>query len=55
MNKKQLWRYGVDPNPRSWAETAEILKAGQTSKPKKSSGLYDRLLQIETLLKEKKQ
>ena len=46
------WRYG-DAAPKTWQETADILKANQ--KPvKKSSGLYERLVAIEGLLKEKK-
>ena len=53
MAKKNLWQYGTSPNPKTWAETSDILKSLQ-SKPKKSSGLYDRLVAIESLLKEKK-
>lgn len=53
MAKKPTWTYGKSPNPKSWAETSDILKSLQ-SKPKKSSGLYDRLVAIESMLKEKK-
>ena len=53
MAKKQTWQYGKSPNPKTWAETSDILKSLQ-SKPKKSSGIYERLLAIEGMLKEKK-
>ena len=53
MAKTPKWQYGKSPNPKTWAETSDILKSLQTKK-RKSSGLYDRLVAIETLLKEKK-
>ena len=55
MAKKNKWVYGQSGNPKTWHETADILKAMQPKrKPKGGSGLYDRLVQIESLLKEKK-
>lgn len=53
MAKKPAWEYGKSPNPKTWGETSDILKSLQTKK-RKSSGLYDRLVAIESMLKEKK-
>lgn len=53
----KTWVYG-DPNPKSWRETAEIMQARaekeKVRKPRKAAGLYDRLVQLESLVKEKK-
>lgn len=47
------WQYGKSLNPKSWGETADILKSLQ-SKPKRPTGLYERLVALEDQLKEKK-
>jgi hypothetical protein len=55
--KPQPFVWGVTPDPTNWHQAAQALKNNQTGKPKKpqSKGpsLIDRLLGIETLLKER--
>ena len=53
---KKLWQYGTSPNPKTWQETADILKSRQTlpKKAPKTSGFYERLVAVENTLKEKK-
>lgn len=48
---KYVW--GKSPNPSSWAQTAEILKASQ-GKLRRTGGLAEKLANIEKLLGEKK-
>jgi hypothetical protein len=54
MAMKPAWTYGSSPAPHNWHEAAEAMKSIKQSKPRKSSGLLDRLAAIESLLKEKK-
>ncbi len=49
----KTWVYG-DPHPKTWRETADILKENQAvKKPKKPGRMYDRLLELENIVKEK--
>lgn len=47
------YQYGKSPNPTSWYDTADILKANQKG-VKKPSGITDKLEAIQKLLGERK-
>jgi hypothetical protein len=52
---KEEWIYGRSPNPRTWFETADVLKRLEKKRTKpKASPLLTRLDAIERLVREKK-
>ena len=54
MKSKQPWVYGQSHTPTNWHEAADILKSSQPKPKRKSSGLLDRLANIEQQLKDRK-
>ena len=53
-SNKHPWVYGQSPTPKTWHEASDILKSNQPKPKRKSSGLLDRLANIEQQLKDRK-